>query len=83
MKVVATDDDQENTPNSQIFYSIAEQSNSAGMFKINPATGEVFVERNTLDREVTHFSGSDSPYQTMMLFVFPELFIFASWLLST
>lgn len=53
MKVIATDDDQENTPNSQIFYSIAEQSNTARMFRINPVTGQVFVERNTLDREVT------------------------------
>lgn len=56
MKVIATDDDQENTLNSQIFYSIAEQSNSARMFSINPVTGQVFVERNTLDREVTEES---------------------------
>lgn len=53
MKVIATDDDQADTPHSQIFYSIAEQSNSAGMFRMNPTTGEIFVERNTLDREVT------------------------------
>lgn len=51
MRVIATDDDQENTLNSQIYYSIAQQS--AGMFSINSATGEVFVQRNTLDREVT------------------------------
>lgn len=56
MIVVATDDDQQNTPNSQIFYSIAEQSNSGGMFRINPVTGQVFVERTTLDREVTEES---------------------------
>lgn len=53
MKVIATDDDEENTLNSKIFYSIDGQSNSAGMFSINPLTGEVFVQRNTLDREVT------------------------------
>lgn len=53
MKVIATDDDEENTPNSKIFYSIDGRSNSAGMFSINPLTGEVFLQRNTLDREVT------------------------------
>lgn len=53
MKVIATDDDEENTANSKIFYSIDAQSNSAGMFSINPLTGEVLVQRNTLDREVT------------------------------
>lgn len=53
MRVIATDDDQAGTPNSQIFYSIAAESNSAGMFRMNPTTGEIFVERNSLDREVT------------------------------
>lgn len=51
MKVIATDDDDENTLNSKIFYSIDGRSNSAGMFSINPLTGEVFLQRNTLDRE--------------------------------
>ncbi|XP_051274366.1 desmoglein-2 [Dicentrarchus labrax] len=51
MKVIATDADAENSINSQISYSIVEQSNSAGMFFINSHTGEVMVRRNTLDRE--------------------------------
>ncbi|XP_054482279.1 desmoglein-2-like protein [Anoplopoma fimbria] len=51
MKVIATDDDEPNTPNSQIYYSIVEQSSTAGMFYINSQTGEVQVRRNTLDRE--------------------------------
>lgn len=53
MKVIATDDDEEKSLHSKIFYSFDEQSNSAGMFSINSATGEVTVRRNTLDREVT------------------------------
>ncbi|KAL6104615.1 dsg1 [Pungitius sinensis] len=51
MKVIATDDDEENSLHSKIHYSIVEQSNTAGMFLINPETGEVRVQRNTLDRE--------------------------------
>ncbi|XP_044076579.1 desmoglein-2-like [Siniperca chuatsi] len=51
MKVIATDDDQEGTANSHIFYSIVEQSNKARMFYINSQTGEVMVRQNTLDRE--------------------------------
>uniref|UniRef100_G3PIH4 Desmoglein 2 n=1 Tax=Gasterosteus aculeatus aculeatus TaxID=481459 RepID=G3PIH4_GASAC len=51
MKVIATDDDEKNSPHSQIHYSIVEQSNTAGMFFINSQTGEVMVRRNTLDRE--------------------------------
>ncbi|XP_068594074.1 desmoglein-2-like protein [Cebidichthys violaceus] len=51
MKVIATDDDEENTLNSQMYYSIVEQSNTAGMFFINSQTGEVQVQQNTLDRE--------------------------------
>lgn len=53
MKVIATDDDQENTLYSMIHYSIVEQSNMAGMFYINSETGELFVQQNTLDREVS------------------------------
>lgn len=56
MRVIATDADQENTLNSQIWYSIVEQSNIAGMFVIDQVTGEVRVKRNTLDREVRHFT---------------------------
>ncbi|XP_068426278.1 desmoglein-2-like protein [Clinocottus analis] len=51
MKVIATDDDEKNTLNSQIHYSIVEQSSTAGMFFINSQTGEVHVQQNTLDRE--------------------------------
>lgn len=53
MKVVATDDDQENTSHSAIAYRIAEQSNQGGMFYISPQTGEIIVQRSTLDREVS------------------------------
>lgn len=56
MKVIATDDDQQGTPNSQIFYSIVEQSSSSGMFHINSVTGQVYVQQTTLDREVTEES---------------------------
>lgn len=52
MKVIATDGDQENTPHSQIIYSLVEQSNTGGMFFLNSQTGEVMVQKRTLDREV-------------------------------
>ncbi|XP_034411816.1 desmoglein-2-like [Cyclopterus lumpus] len=51
MRVIATDDDEKNTLNSKMHYSIVEQSNTAGMFFINSQTGEVQVRQNTLDRE--------------------------------
>uniref|UniRef100_A0A7N5ZWY6 Cadherin domain-containing protein n=1 Tax=Anabas testudineus TaxID=64144 RepID=A0A7N5ZWY6_ANATE len=51
MKVIATDADQENTAHSRIYYSIVEESSTAGMFLINSQTGEVTVRQNTLDRE--------------------------------
>uniref|UniRef100_UPI0037E909E1 desmoglein-2-like protein n=1 Tax=Semicossyphus pulcher TaxID=241346 RepID=UPI0037E909E1 len=51
MKVNATDNDQENTLNSKISYSIVQQSNTEGMFYMNSQTGEVMVRQNTLDRE--------------------------------
>lgn len=51
MKVIATDGDQENTPHSQIIYSLVEQSNTGGMFFLNSQTGEVMVQKRTLDRE--------------------------------
>lgn len=54
MKVIATDDDEKNTLHSKMYYSIVEQSSSAGMFFINSQTGEVQVRQNTLDREVRH-----------------------------
>lgn len=84
MKVIATDADKPGTAYSKISYSIARQSSSAGMFYINSQTGEVFVHRNTLDREVgrptnlNFFSCSRSPYHTIRLdgFVFPRLFFF-------
>lgn len=53
MKVIATDDDQEDTLYSMIHYSIVEQSDMAGMFYINSQTGELLVQQNTLDREVS------------------------------
>lgn len=56
MKVIATDDDQQGTLHSKIFYSIVEQSNVGRMFLINSQTGEVMVQQNTLDREVRHFT---------------------------
>lgn len=84
MKVIATDADKPGMSYSKISYSIASQSSSTGMFYINSQTGEVFVQRNTLDREVgcptnlKFFSCSCSPYHTMTLdrFVFPRLFFF-------
>ncbi|CAJ1072357.1 desmoglein-2-like [Xyrichtys novacula] len=51
MKVIATDADQENTPHSLLSYNIVQQSNTAGMFYMNSRTGEVMVQRSTLDRE--------------------------------
>lgn len=54
MKVIATDADQANTPHSAIHYSIVDSASSGGMFFMNSQTGEVMVQRNTLDREVSH-----------------------------
>ncbi|XP_054623900.1 desmoglein-2-like protein [Dunckerocampus dactyliophorus] len=51
MKVIATDADDENSINSKIAYRIVETRSSAGMFSINSQSGEVSVQRNTLDRE--------------------------------
>lgn len=51
MKLIATDADQANTLHSQIFYSIVQESNSGGMFFLNSKTGELIVQRKTLDRE--------------------------------
>ncbi|CAN9502825.1 unnamed protein product [Ophioblennius macclurei] len=51
MKVNATDADQEGLLHSQISYSIVASSNVGGMFSINSQTGEVMVQRTTLDRE--------------------------------
>lgn len=56
MKVIATDDDQVNTLNTKIFYSIVEQANTARFFRINSQTGDVTVQRNTLDREASHLT---------------------------
>ncbi|XP_062386302.1 desmoglein-2-like protein [Sardina pilchardus] len=54
MKINATDADMPNTPNSQIAYTIVEQSPPGGsMFYINQETGGIFVNMRTLDRE-TH-----------------------------
>lgn len=55
MQVIATDDDKEGTNNSKMFYSIAEESNTGGMFAINHETGVVTVQKRTLDREVRRF----------------------------
>ncbi|KAF7668476.1 hypothetical protein LDENG_00008060 [Lucifuga dentata] len=51
MKVIATDADEPNTAHSQIYYTLVEDSSTAGMFFIKPHTGEVMVRQNTLDRE--------------------------------
>uniref|UniRef100_A0A3P8YRA1 Cadherin domain-containing protein n=1 Tax=Esox lucius TaxID=8010 RepID=A0A3P8YRA1_ESOLU len=51
IKVNATDDDAPNTAFSQIRYSIEGISNSDGMFSINAQTGEILVQKITLDRE--------------------------------
>ncbi|XP_030017276.1 desmoglein-2-like [Sphaeramia orbicularis] len=51
MKVNATDDDEAGSVNSQIHYSIVEESNHGGLFFINSQTGEVMVQRSRLDRE--------------------------------
>ncbi|KAG7214811.1 hypothetical protein INR49_010703, partial [Caranx melampygus] len=51
MKIIATDADEPNTIRSQIHYSIVQETNTAGMFYINSQTGEVMVQRSTLDRE--------------------------------
>ncbi|XP_008298599.1 desmoglein-2-like [Stegastes partitus] len=52
MQVTATDADQEGTINSQIFYRIREESNPDGIFFINCQTGEVIVQKVSLDREL-------------------------------
>lgn len=57
MIIIATDADDKNTDNAKISYSIVEHTNMGGMFMINSQTGEVSVRRNTLDREVSRFSG--------------------------
>uniref|UniRef100_A0A8C6WZB5 Desmoglein 2 n=1 Tax=Neogobius melanostomus TaxID=47308 RepID=A0A8C6WZB5_9GOBI len=51
MRVIATDGDQANTLHSQMYYSLDQGSNSGGMFFLNSQTGEVMVQRTTLDRE--------------------------------
>uniref|UniRef100_A0A8C5GHF3 Desmoglein-2-like n=1 Tax=Gouania willdenowi TaxID=441366 RepID=A0A8C5GHF3_GOUWI len=51
MRVIATDADEEGSINSQIHYSIVQESNEGNMFFINSRTGDVIVQRNTLDRE--------------------------------
>ncbi|KAF0046915.1 hypothetical protein F2P81_000548 [Scophthalmus maximus] len=51
MRVIATDADQNGTAHTQLYYSIAEESNRDGMFYINTQTGEIFVKQSTLDRE--------------------------------
>ncbi|XP_062849687.1 desmoglein-2-like protein [Trichomycterus rosablanca] len=48
----ATDDDEEGTLRSQIFYKIIEQIPAGRMFHINSKTGHIYVTMNTLDREV-------------------------------
>ncbi|KAK7158498.1 hypothetical protein R3I94_004963 [Phoxinus phoxinus] len=50
MKITATDADEEGNPNSQISYSIVQESH-ADMFYINRETGWIHVMHNTLDRE--------------------------------
>lgn len=56
MKVIATDADEVNTLHTKLYFRIAEETNIGGMFLINSDTGEVTVRKNTLDREVRHFT---------------------------
>ncbi|XP_028987487.1 desmoglein-2-like protein [Betta splendens] len=51
MQIIATDNDEENTDRSKIFYSIAPESNPGGMFSIDPDTGKVWVQSQYIDRE--------------------------------
>lgn len=54
MRVNATDADEIGSINSQIFFSLVEDSSTAGMFVINAYTGEVRVRNSRyLDREVS------------------------------
>lgn len=53
MKVIVTDADQPGTPHTQIFYTIASESNPDGLFYINSITGELLVQQSSLDREVS------------------------------
>lgn len=53
MIITATDADEENTPHSEIGYSIMQQDpNGMQMFRMESSSGEVKVRMNTLDREV-------------------------------
>lgn len=52
MKVIATDADQKGTANSRIFYKIARESDPDELFYINPESGDLMVQRTTVDREV-------------------------------
>ncbi|XP_036374470.1 desmoglein-2-like [Megalops cyprinoides] len=53
MTVTATDADDPQTPNAQIAYSIVGQKpGGQNMFYINQKTGQIYVQMNTLDREI-------------------------------
>ena len=55
MKVEATDADEPGNANSEIFYTILSQDPplpNANMFDINPASGQIRVQSQGLDREV-------------------------------
>ena len=55
MKITAMDDDQDGNINSQIAYQIVseEPKGSESMFKIDEKTGNIYVNKPTLDREVS------------------------------
>lgn len=53
MKINATDADEPNTSNSQLFFRILSQQPDSA-FHINQNTGEIYTTSRTLDREVNH-----------------------------
>ncbi|KAK1797326.1 hypothetical protein P4O66_008702, partial [Electrophorus voltai] len=53
IKITATDADEPDTPNSLVTYSIAQQIPAGPrMFQIDPQSGLISIQQNTLDREV-------------------------------
>ena len=56
MRVNATDQDEENTPHTKLYFTLDKESEREGMFYINHETGDVMVKRTSLDREVRHFT---------------------------
>ncbi|XP_066575693.1 desmoglein-2.1 [Amia ocellicauda] len=53
MQIIATDDDEPNTQNSKIAFSILEQSPAGQMmFRLDSNTGKIYVKESNLDREI-------------------------------